>query len=146
MTLVTKAGSILLADDDPVSVELALEALSQADLEASVSVVSDGEEALDYLYRRRQYEDRGEGQPNLILLDLKMPKVTGLEVLQQIKSDPALESIPVMIVTSAQDKAELQACFDLGINSWFRKPPEFAEFGKAVKEILEADDPSKSQR
>ena len=142
----SKAGSILLADDDPVSVELALEALSQADLEASVSVVSDGEEALDYLYCRRQYEGRLEGHPNLILLDLKMPKVTGLEVLQQIKSDPALESIPVVIVTSAQDKAELQACFDLGINSWFRKPPEFAEFGKAVKEILEADNPSKSQR
>ena len=87
-----------------------------------------------------------DGPPSLILLDLKMPKVTGLEVLQQIKSDPALESIPVMVVTSAQDKAELQACFDLGINSWFRKPPEFAEFGKAVKEILEADDPTESQR
>ena len=142
----SKTGSILLADDDPVSVELALEALSQADLGATVAVVSDGEEALDYLYCRRQYEGRMEGHPNLILLDLKMPKVTGLEVLQQIKSDPALESIPVVIVTSAQDKAELQACFDLGINSWFRKPPEFAEFGKAVKEILEADDPSKSQR
>ena len=142
----SKTGSILLADDDPVSVELALEALNAVDLDASVAVVSDGEEALDYLYRRRQYEGRMLGQPDLILLDLKMPKVTGLEVLQQIKSDPALESIPVVIVTSAQDKAELQACFDLGINSWFRKPPEFAEFGKAVKEILEADDPSESQR
>jgi CheY-like chemotaxis protein len=142
----SKTGSILLADDDPVSVELALEALNAVDLDASVAVVSDGEEALDYLYRRRQYEGRMLGQPDLILLDLKMPKVTGLEVLQQIKSDPALESIPVVIVTSAQDKAELQACFDLGINSWFRKPPEFAEFGKAVKEILEADDPSKSPR
>ena len=142
----SKMGSILLADDDPVSVELALEALNEVDLGATVAVVSDGEEALDYLYCRRQYEGRLEGHPNLILLDLKMPKVTGLEVLQQIKSDPALESIPVVIVTSAQDKAELQACFDLGINSWFRKPPEFAEFGKAVKEILEADDPSKSPR
>jgi CheY-like chemotaxis protein len=142
----SKTGSILLADDDPVSVELALEALNEVELRASVAVVSDGEEALDYLYCRRQYEGRLEGHPNLILLDLKMPKVTGLEVLQQIKSDPALESIPVVIVTSAQDKTELQACFDLGINSWFRKPPEFAEFGKAVKEILEADDPSESQR
>ncbi len=142
----SKTGSILLADDDPVSVELALEALNEAQLEATVAVVSDGEEALDYLYCRRQYEGRMEGPPSLILLDLKMPKVTGLEVLQQIKSDPALESIPVMVVTSAQDKAELQACFDLGINSWFRKPPEFAEFGKAVKEILEADDPTESQR
>ena len=142
----SKTGSILLADDDPVSVELALEALNEVELRASVAVVSDGEEALDYLYCRRQYEGRLEGPPNLILLDLKMPKVTGLEVLRQIKSDPALESIPVVIVTSAQDKAELQACFDLGINSWFRKPPEFAEFGKAVKEILEADDPSESQR
>jgi CheY-like chemotaxis protein len=142
----SKTGSILLADDDPVSVELALEALNEVELRASVAVVSDGEEALDYLYCRRQYEGRLEGHPDLILLDLKMPKVTGLEVLQQIKSDPALESIPVVIVTSAQDKAELQACFDLGINSWFRKPPEFAEFGKAVKEILEADDPSESQR
>lgn len=142
----SKTGSILLADDDPVSVELALEALNEAQLEATVAVVSDGEEALDYLYCRRQYEGRMDGPPSLILLDLKMPKVTGLEVLQQIKSDPALESIPVMVVTSAQDKAELQACFDLGINSWFRKPPEFAEFGKAVKEILEADDPTESQR
>ena len=141
-----KTGSILLADDDPVSVELALEALNEAELKATVAVVRDGEEALDYLYCRRQYEGRMEGHPSLILLDLKMPKVTGLEVLQQIKSDPALESIPVMVVTSAQDKAELQACFDLGINSWFRKPPEFAEFGKAVKEILEADDSSESQR
>ena len=142
----SRTGSILLADDDPVSVELALEALNAVELRASVAVVSDGEEALDYLYCRRQYEGRLEGHPNLILLDLKMPKVTGLEVLQQIKSDPALESIPVVIVTSAQDNAELQACFDLGINSWFRKPPEFTEFGKAVKEILEADDPSESQR
>jgi len=142
----SRTGSILLADDDPVSVELALEALNEVELRASVAVVSDGEEALDYLYCRRQYEGRLEGHPDLILLDLKMPKVTGLEVLQQIKSDPALESIPVVIVTSAQDKAELQACFDLGINSWFRKPPEFAEFGKAVKEILEADDPGESQR
>jgi len=142
----SKTGSILLADDDPVSVELALEALNEVELRASVAVVSDGEEALDYLYCRRQYEGRLEGPPNLILLDLKMPKVTGLEVLRQIKSDPALESIPVVIVTSAQDKTELQACFDLGINSWFRKPPEFTEFGKAVKEILEADDPSESQR
>ena len=142
----SKTGSILLADDDPVSVELALEALNEAELKATVAVVSDGEEALDYLYCRRQYEGRMEGHPSLILLDLKMPKVTGLEVLQQIKSDPALESIPVMVVTSAQDKAELQACFDLGINSWFRKPPEFAEFGKAVKEILEADDSRGSQR
>jgi CheY-like chemotaxis protein len=143
--LMSKTGSILLADDDPVSVELALEALNEVELRASVAVVSDGEEALDYLYCRRQYEGRLEGHPDLILLDLKMPKVTGLEVLQQIKSDPALESIPVVIVTSAQDKAELQTCFDLGINSWFRKPPEFAEFGKAVKEILEADDASESQ-
>lgn len=142
----SKTGSILLADDDPVSVELALEALKEVELEATVAVVSDGEEALDYLYCRRQYEGRLEGHPSVILLDLKMPKVTGLEVLQQIKADPELESIPVVIVTSAQDKAELQACFDLGINSWFRKPPEFAEFGKAVKEILEADDPSGSQR
>ena len=142
----SKTGNILLADDDPVSVELALEALNAVELGASVAVVSDGEEALDYLYRRRQYEGRVDGHPNLILLDLKMPKVTGLEVLQQIKSDPALESIPVVIVTSAQDNAELQACFDLGINSWFRKPPEFTEFGKAVKEIMEADDPNESQR
>ena len=142
----SKTGSILLADDDPVSVELALEALKEVELGASVAVVSDGEEALDYLYCRRQYEGRLEGHPNVILLDLKMPKVTGLEVLQQIKADPELESIPVVIVTSAQDKAELQDCFDLGINSWFRKPPEFAEFGKAVKEILEADDSRESQR
>lgn len=141
----SKTGSILLADDDPSSVELALEALSEAELGVSVAVVSDGEEALDYLYRRRQYEGRADGHPAMILLDLKMPKVTGLEVLQQIKSDPALESIPVVVVTSAQDKAELQACFDLGISSWFRKPPDFAEFGKAVKEILEADDPSPPQ-
>ena len=133
-----RTGSILLADDDPSSVELALEALSEAQIGASVAVVSDGEEALDYLYCRRQYEGRMDGHPSVILLDLKMPKVTGLEVLRQIKSDPALESIPVVVVTSAQDKVELQACFDLGIKSWFRKPPDFAEFGKAVKEILEA--------
>src|SRR5687767_2357125 len=101
----SKTGNILLADDDPVSVELALEALNEAELEASVAVVRDGEEALDYLYRRGPYEGRADGNPNLILLDLKMPKVTGLEVLQQIKSDPALESIPVVVVTSAQDKA-----------------------------------------
>ena len=136
----------MLADDDPVSVELALEALNEAELEANVAVVRDGEEALDYLYHRGPYEGRADGNPNVILLDLKMPKVTGLEVLQQIKSDPALESIPVVVVTSAQDKAELQACFDLGINRWFRKPPEFSEFGKAVKEILEADNPRESQR
>ena len=134
------AVEILLVEDNPDDAELTIRVLKKHNLANNLVHLHDGEEALKFLF------ENDMNIPKIILLDLKMPKVTGLEVLQQIKSDPALESIPVVIVTSAQDKAELQACFDLGINSWFRKPPEFAEFGKAVKEILEADDPSKSPR
>src|SRR6266851_10053320 len=98
----TDIRSILLAEDNPRDVELTLEALARHNLANEVTVVQDGAEALDYLYRRGKYQDRSSGNPAVMLLDIKMPKVDGLEVLQTIKSDAALKAIPVVLLTSSR--------------------------------------------
>lgn len=126
---------ILLAEDDPRDVELTLAALDEHNLANSVSVVHDGEEALDYLYCRGKYKERQEGFPVVVLLDLKMPKVSGLEVLKIIKADEYLRSIPIVVLTSSREEPDLIESYKHGVNAYVVKPVDFAEFIKAVKRL-----------
>ena len=132
---ISRAKRILLADDDPNGVELVLAVLEPLDLANSVETVEDGEAALDYVYRRNNFADREPGNPALILLDLKMPKVTGLEVLQVIKADSDLSSIPVVVLTSSREASDLAASYKLGVNAYVVKPVDYSQFVNAVKEI-----------
>lgn len=128
-------GSILLAEDDPRDVELTLTALGEYNLANSVAVVRDGEEALDYLRRRGTWATRANGQPVVLLLDLKMPKMDGIEVIRQLKSDEALRSLPVVVLTSSRESRDLQECYRLGVNAFVVKPVHFGEFVEAVKQV-----------
>ena len=126
---------ILLAEDDPRDVELTLKGLAELRLANIVSVVTNGEEALDYLHRRGKFSDRAEGMPAVILLDLKMPLVSGLEVLQEIKADELLRRIPVVVMTSSREDCDLEECYRLGVNAYVVKPLGFIEFVEAVKTV-----------
>jgi len=126
---------ILLVEDDPNDVELTLMALTENDLANEIVVARDGEEALDYLYRRGAYASREEGNPIVVLLDLKLPKVDGLEVLKQVKSDPDLRKIPVVMLTSSREERDLIRSYDLGTNAYVVKPVGFQDFVEAVKEV-----------
>ncbi|HKP51333.1 MAG TPA: response regulator [Chloroflexia bacterium] len=126
---------ILLAEDDPRSVELALIALDEYNLANEVVAVEDGEEALDYLFRRGSFADRPEGNPAVVLLDLKMPKVDGLEVLSAIRADEALRTLPVVILTASSEQRDLVESYNLGVNAYVVKPINFQEFIRAVREI-----------
>lgn len=135
MTRASKLGRILLAEDDPRDVELTLEALGQHRLVNKVDVVHDGEQALDYLFRRGHWHRRSGGNPVLLLLDLKMPKVDGLEVLRQVKSDPALQVVPTVVLTSSRQESDVTASYNLGTNAYVVKPINFQEFVQAVAEL-----------
>jgi CheY-like chemotaxis protein len=126
---------ILMVEDDPRDVELSLTALEQYKLANEVVVVGDGEEALDYLHRRGKFVARANGNPAVILLDLKLPKVDGLEVLQQIKADEELRMIPVVVLTSSREERDMVASYRLGVNAYVVKPVDFHEFVNAVKEL-----------
>lgn len=124
---------ILLVEDSPNDVELILTALSENCLANEVVVVRDGEEALDYLYRKGVFKLRMEGNPVVVLLDLKLPKVDGLEVLAQIKSDPELRAVPVVVLTSSREEQDLINSYNLGTNAYVVKPVDFHEFVDAIK-------------
>jgi CheY-like chemotaxis protein len=126
---------ILLAEDNPNDVELTLMALAEYNLANEVVVAQDGEEALDYLYRRGKFQLIKDGNPVVVLLDIKMPKVDGLEVLKQIKSDPALKMIPVVILTSSREDQDLVESYRLGVNAYVVKPVDFHEFLEAIKQL-----------
>ncbi|MCL5030265.1 MAG: response regulator [Bacteroidetes bacterium] len=126
---------ILLAEDDERDIELTMAALEEFNLANEVVVVKDGEEALDYLYYRGEFANRLQGNPAVILLDIKMPKVTGLEVLKQIKSDDNLKIIPTVILTSSREEKDLVEGYSLGVNAYVVKPVDFEEFIRAVKEL-----------
>jgi CheY-like chemotaxis protein len=128
-------GRILIVEDDPKDVELTLTALDEYNLANDVVVTRDGEEALDYLYCRGNFASRSDGNPAVLLLDLKLPKVDGLEVLQRIKSDEALKPIPVVVLTSSREEKDLIASYRLGVNGYVVKPVDFHEFVNAVKEL-----------
>ncbi|HKA35817.1 MAG TPA: response regulator [Thermoanaerobaculia bacterium] len=126
---------ILLVEDNPKDVELTLTALSEHNLANEVVVARDGEEALEYLRRRGRFAGREPGDPAVVLLDLKMPKVDGLEVLRQIKSDDALRTIPVVMLTSSREDKDLIDSYRLGTNAYVVKPVVFEHFVEAVRNI-----------
>ncbi len=133
--MVREIKRILLAEDNPYDVELTLSALDEHNLANEVIVVRDGAEALDYLYRRGAFASRDEGNPTVVLLDLKMPKVDGLEVLKQIKSDAHFKTIPVVVLTSSREERDIVESYELGVNAYVVKPVDFHEFVDAIKEL-----------
>jgi len=128
-------GRILIVEDDPKDVELTLTALEEYNLANEVVITRDGEEALDYLYCRGNFKMRTSENPAVLLLDLKLPKVDGLEVLQQIKSDEKLRMIPVVVLTSSREERDMVASYKLGVNAYVVKPVDFHEFVNAIKEL-----------
>ncbi len=131
----TTLRRILLAEDSLNDIELTLHALAEHHLANTVDVARDGAEALDYLYRRGKYASRPPGNPALLVLDNKMPKVDGLEVLQQVKSDQQLKTIPVMMLTSSREHGDLLKSYELGVNAYVVKPVNFCDFVRAVREL-----------
>src|ERR1700757_2637257 len=128
-------GRILLVEDDPRDIELTLTALQEYNLVNDVFVARDGQEALDYLYCRDQFSGRDGSRPAVMLLDLKLPKINGLEVLQQIRSDQELRLLPVVILTSSHEEKDLVRSYELGVNAYVVKPVDFHAFVNAVKDL-----------
>jgi len=126
---------ILFAEDNPKDVELTLEALADNNLGNRVEVVRDGVEAMEYLRREGKYKLRSPGNPAVAILDIKMPRMDGLEVLRAIRSDPALKMIPVVMLTSSREEQDLIRSYELGINAYVVKPVKFSEFIEAVKHL-----------
>jgi DNA-binding response OmpR family regulator len=131
----TVLGRILIVEDDPNDVELTLTALTDYNLANEVVVTRDGQQALDYLYCKGEFSTRSTGNPAVMLLDLKLPKVSGLEVLQQIKSDERLKMMPVVVLTSSNEEKDMVRSYSLGVNAYVVKPVDFHEFVNAVKEL-----------
>jgi len=131
----TSLGRILIVEDDPNDVELTLTALADYNMANEVVVTRDGQQALDYLYCEGEFADRGKENPAVMLLDLKLPKIGGLEVLQKIKSDDRLKTIPVVVLTSSNEEKDVMRSYSLGVNAYVVKPVDFHEFVNAVKEL-----------
>jgi len=127
--------AILLAEDSANDAELTLEALAAHNLANRVTVVRDGVEAMEYLRCEGQYEHREPGNPAVVLLDIKMPRKDGLEVLREIRADPRLRRLPVVILTSSREEQDIVTSYDLGVNAYVVKPVDFAAFIEAVKEL-----------
>jgi CheY-like chemotaxis protein len=126
---------ILLVEDNPNDEEMTLEAFAECRLANEVVVVRDGQEALDYLLHQGDYTDRQCGSPALILLDLKLPRVSGMEVLRRIKGNPELRTIPVVIMTSSREERDVEEGYELGVNAYVVKPVDFPSFVEAVKDL-----------
>jgi two-component system, response regulator len=127
---------ILLVDDNPRDVELTRAAISKLDIEIEVVVVNDGDQALDYLFRRNDFEGLEKSQPALILLDLKMPKVNGMEVLRIAKSEPDLLTIPIIILSSSEQDIDVYQSYGYGANAYVVKPIDFIEFTESIRTIF----------
>ena len=126
---------ILLVEDNPDDEALTLRAFAKNNIGNRIVVVRDGAEALDWLFKRGQYAERGEPEPQIVLLDLKLPKVDGLEVLRQMRDDPRTKLMPVVILTSSKEESDVLRGYELRANSYIRKPVDFARFVEAVREI-----------
>lgn len=129
------AKRILLVEDSPNDVELTLSALERHNLANEVIVVNDGEEALDYLHRRGRYRLRAPGEPVVVLLDIKLPKVDGLQVLQELRSHKSMEKLPVVMLTSSREERDIVQSYNLGVNAYVVKPVAFQEFVAAITEL-----------
>jgi CheY-like chemotaxis protein len=127
--------TILLAEDNPKDIELTLEAMAENNLANHVTVVNDGVEVIEYLQREGKFKDRAEGNPAFILLDIKMPRMDGIEVLRTIRNDPKFKTIPIVILTSSREEQDLISSYNLGVNAYVVKPVIFHEFIEAVKQI-----------
>jgi CheY-like chemotaxis protein len=130
-----KIKKILLVEDNENDIELTLNALQDCHLSNEVYAVRDGADALDYMYQRNGYKDRTEGLPCVILLDLKMPRVDGLQVLRTLKSDPALRHVPIVMLTSSREERDLVVSYDLGVNAFVVKPVDFHQFVQAIRNL-----------
>ena len=126
---------ILVAEDDENDAELILKALEKYNIANGVIIVEDGAEALDYLHRRGDYETRADGNPVLVLLDIKMPRVDGLEVLREIRADEKLKMIPAVMLTSSRQEGDLLVSYQLGVNAYVVKPVDFNDFLETVREL-----------
>ena len=132
----SQAIEILLVEDNPDDLDLTLRALSKARLSNSIHVARDGEQALDFIYRRNEYAaGGGPANPKVILLDLKLPKIDGLEVLRTLKSDAATRTIPVVVLTSSKEQRDIVESYNLGVNSYIVKPVDFERFVDAVQNL-----------
>jgi len=126
---------ILLVEDNPKDLELTLVALGKSNLANEVIAVRDGVEAIDYLLRQGPYADRAEGNPAVVLLDLKLPRIDGLQVLERIRREPSLERLPVVILTSSHEEHDVLKSYKLGVNAYVVKPVGFKEFIDAVRDL-----------
>ncbi len=126
---------ILLAEDNDHDVELTLAALEEYNLANEVVIARDGVEALDYLYGRGKFAGHANGLPVVVLLDLKMPKLDGLEVLRHMRTDPALKAVPVVMITSSREEQDLIRSYELGVNAYVVKPVDFQKFVESIKQI-----------
>ena len=127
--------SILLAEDSPADAEMAIDALREAHLANPIVHVEDGIEAMDYLLRRGKFADRADGLPAVLLLDIKMPRMDGLEVLREVRDNPALKQLPVVVLTSSREETDLARSWDLGVNAYVVKPVDSEQFFHAVKTL-----------
>jgi CheY-like chemotaxis protein len=130
-----KLRRILLAEDDPRDVELTLQTLGKHKLANEIQVARDGVEALDFLHRRGEFADRPAGNPVVVLLDLKMPRLDGIEVLRQMRQDEELRFVPVVVLTSSAESRDLEECYRIGVNAYVVKPVRFGAFVEAVKQV-----------
>lgn len=127
--------AILLAEDSPADAEMAIDALREANLANPIVHVEDGIEAMDYLLRRGKFANRGEGLPAVILLDIKMPRMDGIEVLREVRGSDALKHLPVVVLTSSREETDLARSWDLGVNAYVVKPVDSEQFFNAVKTL-----------
>ncbi len=135
MTATSLNGRILLVEDSPLDVEMTLDALAENKLANEVVVVSDGAEALDYLERRGRFRLRSEGNPVVVLLDIKLPKVDGIEVLRHMRESESLRAVPVVMLTSSNEERDVDRSYDLGVNAYVVKPVDFSAFARAVTQL-----------
>ncbi|MEH3147376.1 MAG: response regulator [Methylobacterium frigidaeris] len=126
---------ILLVEDNPNDIELTLAALEKSQLANEIAICRDGAEALDYLYRRGDHAGRDAREPAVVLLDLKLPKVDGLEVLAAVKGDPGMRSVPIVMLTSSREESDLVRSYQLGVNAFVVKPVGFKEFFEAIQDL-----------
>jgi CheY-like chemotaxis protein len=131
----TDLKRILLVEDNPHDIELTLAALEENHLANEVVVARDGVEALDYLHRRGIFKMRAPGSPAVVLLDLKLPKIDGMEVLRHLKEDPVLRTVPVVMLTSSREEQDLLASYNLGVNAYVVKPVDFTEFVQSLNKL-----------